>query len=120
MKQYVMVNKLNPDQIDNYRQSHRTMHQGEWKEQLDVLRKAGCVDCKSYLYEDMQVLIYTCEDINESFKKLAQDPRRQAWEEFTQPMFANSPKFDGSVEVQGIEKVFDLNEQLDQGILTDK
>ena len=64
-------------------------------------------------------MIWVCDDdIDTDFMRLAEDPRRAAWEEFTQPMFANSPKFDGSVKTEGIEKVLDLNQQLDEGRLS--
>lgn len=116
-KQYVIVNEINPDRLEEYRQAHRTMHEGKWKEQLDVLREAGAELCQAYLYKNLCIMIYVCEDIDESFTKLGQDPRRPAWEEYTQPMFLNSPRFDGSVKTTGVEKVFDLNEQLDEGEL---
>ena len=63
-------------------------------------------------------MIYVCDDIDKSFTRLGNDPRRLEWEEYTQPMFLNSPKFDGSVKTTGIEKIFDLNEQLDEGELS--
>lgn len=116
-KQYVLVNEIDPARVEEYRNAHRTMHEGIWKEQLDVLRKGGAEICQAYLYKNLSILIYVCDDIDESFTKLGQDPRRQAWEDYTQPMFLNSPKFDGSVKTTGLEKIFDLNEQMDEGEL---
>lgn len=113
-KQYVLVNEIAPDRVEEYKKTHKTMHEGIWKEQLEVLRTAGAEICQTYLYKNFSILIYVCDDIDESFKKLGQDPRRQAWEEFTQPMFMNSPKFDGSEKTVSIEKIFDLNEQMEE------
>ena len=111
-KRYVLVNEIKPESVDDYVHSHEHMHEGGFKEQLDVLKKAGAEECICYMYKNLAILIYECEDIGESFSKLGQDPRRAAWEDYTQPMFANSPKFDGSEPVKGLRKIFDLNQQL--------
>ena len=111
-KRYVLVNEIKPEKLVDYVNAHEHMHEGVFKEQLDVLKKAGAEECICYLYRNLAIMIYECEDINESFSKLGLDPRRAAWEDFTQPMFANSPKFDGSEPVVGLQKIFDLNQQL--------
>lgn len=116
-KRYLLVNEIKPECLDAYVQAHLHMHEGEWKAQLDVLRRAGATECQSYLYGNLSILIYECGDIDESFTALGKDPVRAAWEAFTQPMFANSPKFDGSAKVTGLCKIFDLNQQLDEGEL---
>ena len=111
-KRYILVNEIKPEALKDYIYAHEHMHEGAYKEQLDVLKKAGAEECVCYIYENLAILIYECEDINESFSKLGQDPRRAAWEDLTQPMFANSPKFDGSEPVRGLRKIFDLNQQM--------
>jgi len=116
-KRYVLVNEIKPECLEAYMQAHETMHQGEWKEQLDVLRRAGATHCSSYIFGNYSILIYECDDINESFAKLGRQEERAKWEAFTQPMFANAPKFDGSARVEGLRKIFDLNQQLDCGEL---
>ena len=117
VKRYLMVNEIKPEYLEEYVKAHQTMHEGKWKEQLQVLRQAGAKECISYLYKNYSILIYECEDIDESFRKLGQIPARAAWEDFTQPMFQNSPKFDGSEKTEGLQKIFDLNQQLDEGRL---
>ncbi len=116
-KRYVLVNEIKPERLQDYIDAHEHMHESVWREQLDVLREAGAVVCDSYIFKNYAILIYECDDIDASFAKLGQDPRRQAWENFTQPMFANSPKFDGSEKVSGLKKIFDLNSQLDRGVI---
>lgn len=117
-RRYLQVNELKPEQVEAYKNAHETMHLGPWKEQLDVLRKGGAEECIVYLYNNLAIMMYVCDDIAESFAKLGQDPRRPAWDEFTAPMFANSPKFDGSGEIATVPKIFDLTEQL-RGELTE-
>lgn len=111
-RRYMQINELKPEMVEAYKHAHETMHEGEWKEQLDVLRKAGAEDCIVWLYKNYAVMLYTCDDITESFSQLGKDPRRAAWEVFTGPMFAESPKFDGSGDIPHLEKIFDLREQL--------
>ncbi|MDR1613714.1 MAG: L-rhamnose mutarotase [Planctomycetota bacterium] len=116
-KRYVLVNEIKPERLNDYIAAHERMHESEWKEQLDVLRKAGAKACDSYVFKNYAILVYECDDIDDSFAKLGQDPRRRAWEDFTQPMFATSPKFDGSEKVAGLRKIFDLNAQMDRGVI---
>ena len=111
-KRYVLVNEIKPECLDAYIDAHVHMHEGPFKDQLDVLKRCGATECISYIYKNLAILIYECEDIDESFAKLGADPVRPAWEAFTQPMFSNSPKFDGSEKVSGLRKIFDLNQQL--------
>lgn len=117
-KRYVQVNELKPEMVEAYREAHETMHIGPWKEQLDVLKKAGAEECIVYLYKNYSILLYVCDDIHDSYAALGEDDRRKPWDEFTAPMFMNSPKFDGTGEIECAEKIFDLKEQL-QGKLTD-
>ena len=116
-KRYILVNEIRPERLQEYVDAHEHMHEGKWREQLDVLRKAGATVCDCYLYKNLAILVYECDEINASFARLGKDPRRQAWEDFTQPMFANSPKFDGSARVEGLPKIFNLNSQLDRGTI---
>lgn len=111
-RRYMQINVLKPEMVEAYKTAHETMHLGPWKEQLDVLRKAGAEECIVYLYENLSILLYVCDDIGESFSNLGKDPRRGAWDEYTGPMFADTPKFDGSGEIPCVEKIFDLTEQL--------
>ena len=112
-KRYVMINELKPEYVNEYIRAHKTMHEGEWKEQLDVLHKAGAKECISYIYGNFSILLYECDDIDESFTALGKDPRRAAWEEYTQPMFANNPKFDGSAAIPLLQKIFDMKQQIE-------
>ena len=112
-RRYVQVNELKPEMVEAYKNAHETMHLGPWKEQLDALKKGGAEDCIVWLYKNYAIMLYTCDDIAESFAALGRDPRRPAWDEFTAPMFAACPKFDGTGEIPHLEKIFDLREQIE-------
>lgn len=113
MKWYCMVNELKPEHVADYVEIHETAHLTHWKTQLDALKKAGAQNCISFLYGNKSILFYQCEDIEQSFKTLGTIEENNAWQAHVAPWFANSPKFDGSENVQSLPKIFDLNEQLD-------
>ena len=117
MKRYILVNEIKPEYLDLYIDAHMHMHEGPYKDQLQILRDAGATECICYLYNNLVILIYECDDIDQSFTKLGEIPKRMEWEDFTRPMFANSPKFDGSAQVPYLRKIFDMNQQLDKGQL---
>jgi L-rhamnose mutarotase len=113
----MLVNRIRPEYVAEYVDSHKHMHEGPFAEQLRILRDAGATECICYMHNDLAILIYECDDIEKSFKALATFPKRQEWETYTAPMFADAPKFDGSQQVRYLEKIFDLNSQLDDGQL---
>jgi len=118
LKRYLLINDLKPECVHEYIQAHQTMHLGEWKEQLEVLKNAGASECIVYVHENLSILLYECEDIEESFAMLGKNPQRSAWDSYMAPMFAGQPKFDGSESIPTIKKVFDMKQQLN-GILND-
>ncbi|MGA2548175.1 MAG: L-rhamnose mutarotase [Rectinemataceae bacterium] len=113
MRWYCLVNELKPECVEEYRRAHLTMHESPWKKQLEILKKAGAEECISFLNGTQTILFYRCEEINESFAALGKIEGREAWDTYTLPMFASSPRFDGSASVTGVEKIFDLRQQLD-------
>ena len=112
MRWYCLVNELKPECVEEYRRAHKTMHESSWKKQLEILKKAGAEDCVVFLNGTQSILFYRCDEINDSFARLGQIEGRAAWDSFTLPMFATSPKFDGSTRVVGAERIFDLRQQL--------
>jgi L-rhamnose mutarotase len=118
MRWYCLVNELKPERVEEYRRAHLTMHEGPWRRQLEILKEAGAQECICFLNGTQAILFYACEELNASFARLGTIPGRSAWDDFTLPMFASAPRFDGTKPVTGLEKIFDLNQQL-QGHLGD-
>lgn len=112
MRWYCLVNELKPEYAEEYRSAHMTMHQSRWKKQLEILKQAGAEECIVFLNGTQTILLYRCEEINASFAKLGQIEGRSAWDVYTLPMFASTPRFDGTTAVAGLEKIFDLRQQL--------
>jgi L-rhamnose mutarotase len=112
MRWYCLVNELKPECVEEYRDAHRRMHLTTWKRQLAVLKEAGATECICFLNGTQTILFYRCEEINESFGRLGRIEGRAAWDDYTLPMFASTPRFDGTAKVKGLEKIFDMQQQL--------
>ena len=113
MKTYCLVNELKPGHVDDYVKVHEEAHRSEWRTQLTALKNAGAENCVAYVYKNLAILLYTCEDIEESFRALGQDEDNNRWQEMVAPFFAATPKFDGTGPIEPVRKIFDLNQQLE-------
>lgn len=109
MKQYCCVNKLKPEFVKAYSDYHINAHKTEWKTQITALKKAGAAVCNVYVWEDTSILIIECDDLDECFKRLAEDPDNLRWQRLMANFFAENPKFDGTNTIYAT-KVFALNE----------
>ena len=113
MKRYCLVNELNEENVKDYSDIHKNAHLTEWKSQLSALKEAGAENCIVYIYKNISIIIYECEDIDDSFSKLGESVENNKWQEVVAPWFSGSPKFDGSQKVDSLEKIFDLRQQLE-------
>jgi len=113
MKRYCMINELKEEHVSDYVEIHKNAHLTEWKTQLDALKAAGAENCIVYIYKNLSILIYECEDIDESFASLGQIEDNNRWQATVAPWFAGTPKFDGTQKVVSMEKIFDLKQQLE-------
>ena len=112
MKWYCLVNELKPEHVQDYVEIHKSAHLTHWKTQLDALKKAGAENCLVYMFNQFSILFYQCDEINQSFHELGKDEDNSRWQNHIASWFAGTPKFDGTEPVRGLEKIFDLNEQL--------
>lgn len=112
MKWYCLVNELKEENVKDYSDIHENAHLTHWKTQLDALRGAGAANCMVYIYKNLSILLYQCDDIDESFSRLGQNEDNLKWQAVVAPWFANTPKFDGSEKTVSITKIFDLEQQL--------
>ena len=112
MKKYCMINELKEENVKDYVDIHKNAHLTGWKTQLEALKAAGAENCIVYLYKNLSILIYECEDIEESFSRLGKIEANIKWQTTVAPWFKGTPKFDGTQKVQSLEKIFDLNQQL--------
>lgn len=113
MKRYCMVNELKPEHVKDYSDIHKNAHLTCWKTQLEALKAAGAENCIVYIYNNLSILLYECEDIEESFSRLGQIKDNNKWQATVAPWFAGTPKFDGTQKIVSLEKIFDLRQQLE-------
>lgn len=117
MNRYVMVYELKPEHVNDYAEMHRNAHLSEFKGQLRAIKDAGAQNCITYIYKNFSILLIECENLDRFFERLGQSEENSKWQTHTAPWFAETPKFDGSVKTVPIEKIFDMQQQL-QGRLT--
>jgi L-rhamnose mutarotase len=92
---------------------HKNCHLTEFKDQLTAIRGADCTQMITFLYKNYSILYVECEgDIDNMFAKLGKFDANTKWQKVTSPWFASSASFDGSAKSQPIEKIFDLQQQL--------
>ena len=113
MKRYCLVLEIKEEHVKDYVKAHKNVHKTHWRTQLDALKQAGAHNCAVYMYQNLAIIFYECEDIDESFNKLGAIEDNIKWQENQAPWIAETPDFDGSEGVQTIEKIFDLNQQLE-------
>ena len=113
MNRYIMVYELKPEKVDDYRKMHINAHKSEFKDQLDAIRDSNCHQMMTFLYKNCSILyVETEENIDDLFAKLGEFEANTKWQKVTAPWFAVTPSFDGSAKSEPIEKIFDLQQQL--------
>jgi L-rhamnose mutarotase len=106
MSRFCLVNEIQEEHIGDYIE----LHKNAWPEMRDALRKSGAENCVVYVYKNLSILFYECDDIDKSFTALGKDEVNLKWQAITAQWFTATPKFDGSEKTIPVEKVFDLNE----------
>jgi L-rhamnose mutarotase len=107
-KRYCFVIEINEDQMQDY----VALHKNPWPETLKGLKTAGAEELVIYRYKNYSILFYECEDINEVYRKWGENPTCAKWNARLKNAYKVSPKIDGSGDVATLEKIFDLNQQL--------
>ncbi|MGD8293434.1 MAG: L-rhamnose mutarotase [Desulfobacterales bacterium] len=112
MKRYCLVLEIKKEHVQEYVEVHKSVHKTHWRTQLDALREAGAHSCEVYMYKNLAIIFYECEDIDESFAKLGAIEDNIKWQENQAPWIAETLSSGGSEGVPTVEKIFDLNQQL--------
>ena len=61
MNTYLMVATLKPEDVEKYRQMHKTCHQTQYSDQLDAIRACGCKQMQTFLWKNYSLLYAECE-----------------------------------------------------------
>jgi L-rhamnose mutarotase len=113
MKRYCLVLEIKEECVKDYVEVHKNVHKTHWRTQLDALKEAGAHNCMVYMHKNLAIIFYECEDIDESFSKLGAIEDNIKWQENQARWIADTPGSEGSQGIQTVEKIFDLNQQLE-------
>lgn len=108
MNRYCFVIEINEDQMEDY----VALHKNPWQETLQGLKDAGAHELLIYRYKNFSILFYECEDINEVYRKWGENEACPRWNTRLMKAYKVSPSIDGTDDVETLEKIFDLNQQL--------
>lgn len=109
MNRYCFVIEINEELMDDY----SNVHINAWPEMLQGLKDAGAKELLIYRYKNYSILFWEAEDINEVYRKWGANPVCAKWNKRLSDAYKVAPSLDGSDDVETLEKIFDLNQQLD-------
>ena len=101
MKKYCFVIELKDEYINEY----IDIHKNAWPELLKTIKEAGVKEELIYNYKNLSIVFFECEDIDAIYKILGEKDVVQKWDAVVKPWFASEFIF--------LEKIFDLNKQLE-------
>ena len=105
MKKYLIVIKVKPEAREQYIE----IHKNPWREMLEAIRGAGFKNEVIWYFEDQSIIYLECDDHDECNARLRATEICKKWDAQMIPRFAAEPVMP--------EKIFDLNQQLNGGLL---
>ncbi len=118
MRSYCIVGNLKPECVGKYIEQHKNLHLGKHKELLEVIKDSGIQNEKVFIHENMIIIYFEAEDLNKSYQIQGKSDIVKQWNETIKPMFADVYNFNKKNHTLPVlEKVFDLNEQLNGELL---
>jgi L-rhamnose mutarotase len=109
---YCLIIELKPEYVEEYCDIHRKA----WPELLRAIKDAGAEELLIWNYKNFSIVYYECDDLDAVYEKLGGTEIAKKWNTTVGPWFAESPTLDGSDSVGTLEKIFDLNQQLEGGL----
>ncbi|GKH34673.1 L-rhamnose mutarotase [Muricomes sp. OA1] len=112
MKKYCIVNEIKPERFEEYVNAH--LH--PWDELLECLKAAGTKEEYIFMLGNKALVFVECEDMKTYTEKFGKSEVGKKWLEYVADFIEESPFADASGkardDVNGLRKVFDLNQQL--------
>ena len=108
-KRYCMVIEIKEEYVDDY----VNIHKNAWKELLKTEKSCGIKEELIWIYKNLSIIYIECDDINQVFKAIGSDEIEKKWDITVSPWFKEPQSLDGSEEIKTLEKIFDLNQQLE-------
>jgi len=111
---YCIVSKIKRDKVDEYVKYHKQIHKSEHRDLLNVIKKSGVTEEVIFIYDNLCIIYFEAEDIDKSYEYQRQFEVTKKWDNLMKDLFDSEYKFSGAEKLPVLEKVFDLNEQLDE------
>jgi L-rhamnose mutarotase len=112
MAKYCIVGEVKQECLEEYKQLHRELHKGPYRELLKVIEDSGVKEEAVFIYKNYAIVFYEAHNLDACYEKQAGAEVARRWNELMAPMFASSYEFNVSERLPVLEKVFDLKEQL--------
>jgi L-rhamnose mutarotase len=107
-KTYCFINVLKEDHIDDYIE----IHKNAWPEIMKAQKDVGVEEAYIWIYKNLAIIIYKCDDINRVYRELGEMEVLKNWNKAVAPFIDKSPSLSFSGNMDTLEKVFDLGQQI--------
>ena len=107
-KIYCFINVLKEECIDDYIE----IDKNAWPEIMKAQKDIGVEEAYIWIYGNMAIIVYKCDDINRIYSELGKLEVLKNWNKAVAPFIDKSPSLSFSGSMDTLEKVFDLNQQI--------
>ena len=107
-KVYCFINVLKKESINDY----IDIHKKAWPEIMEAQKVVGVVESYIWIYKNLAIIVYKCDDINKVYSELGKMEVLKKWNKAVAPFIDSSPSLSFSGSLATLEKIFDLNQQL--------
>ncbi len=108
MEKACLILEIKKDKLEEY----INLHKNAEKKLLKALNDSGFIDELIFIFKNYSIIYMEAEDINKAFTNYGKTETAFNWTKKIEPLLDKGVNFTKSGKVLGIEKVFDLKEQL--------
>lgn len=110
MKKYCVILEIKPEHLDEY----KNVHKKAWTELLRNIKNSGVKEEVIFIYKNLAIVYYEAEDLNKCYQIQREDKKlEKSWNDLVSPWILKSEYKPGTYELDVLEKIFDLNQQLE-------
>ena len=108
MKRYCLVIELKPECVKDYVDIHKNV----WPELLNAMKEAEAENLLIYIYKNLSIVFYECEDIDKFYEKYGSFEVTKKWNAIMATLLRAAPVLNGTGNVATLEKIMDFKQQL--------
>ncbi|MCL5070439.1 MAG: L-rhamnose mutarotase [Actinobacteria bacterium] len=108
-KRYCIVLEIKEEFVEKY----KNIHINAWSELLKAEKECGIINELIWIYKNLSIIYIECDDLKETFKKIGLNKVEREWDKTVSPWFKNIEVLEDSNKIPVLEKIFDLNQQLE-------